>query len=136
MDDRLTAPHPLACPRCGCPDSRVIASRRKSRSEPPQPLPAMQRTRKCESCQKQFRTNETVAEQDLQSTAWRVRIGQRVWTEALPEGEYSGTWTRYEVTVAIDEQVYTLDTRNDMRVADYPCRVTVGAVGITVESGS
>lgn len=127
---------PLSCPRCGCPQSKVIASRRMNRAAEPQPLPALMRTRQCDVCSRQFRTQETHAPVELRSTVWRVRIGDQVFHEPLPEGEYRGLWTRYEVTLVIGEITYTLDSRNDMLAEDYPCRITVSPQGVTLESAT
>lgn len=49
----------LVCPRCGCPESRVIETRKRTRAANPQPLPGVRRTRQCTFCQKQYRTRET-----------------------------------------------------------------------------
>jgi hypothetical protein len=47
---------------------------------------------------------------------------------------FSGLWSQYEVSAEIDGRQLTLHTRNDMRVAQYPCRVIVDRQGIRVES--
>lgn len=131
---------PLSCPRCGCPQSRVIKSRRLNQAGDPEPLPALRRTRQCAHCGKQFATRETIEEIRLESSVWKVTESadgyprKVVEADTLPPGVFAGLWSLYEVSVEIDGRQLTLHTRNDMRVAQYPCRVIVDRQGIRVES--
>lgn len=135
--DTLPRTHPLSCPRCGCPESKVIETRRMDRSSVPQPLGALKRTRRCEHCQKQYRTNETVEEVAMASSVWRCRKGSVVVDASQIEpGEYSGEWTDHVVTVTIEGVEYELDTRNPMRAIRQPCQVEVNGQAIVVESGA
>lgn len=54
------ARHPLACPRCGCPESYVLRTRAWTQGSVAKPLPAKRRTRQCTSCGKQFHTTEAI----------------------------------------------------------------------------
>lgn len=142
MERRSPMPQlqPLSCPRCGCPQSRVIKSRRLNQAGDPEPLPALRRTRECSECRKQFPTRETVEEIRLESSVWKVTESvdgfprKVVDADSLSPGVFSGRWSLYEVSVEIDGRQLTLHTRNDMRVAQYPCRVIVDRQGIRVVS--
>ena len=131
---------PLSCPRCGCPQSRVLKSRRLNQAGDPEPLPALRRTRQCTECGKQFATRETLEEIRLASTVWKICEAvdgfprKVVEFDTLSPGVFSGLWSQYEVSTEIDGRQLTLHTRNDMRVAQYPCRVIVDRQGSRVES--
>jgi hypothetical protein len=85
-------------------------------------------------------TRETIEEIRMTSSVWKITEAvdrfryQAVEFESLPPGEFPGSWTAYEVSVEIDGRVIILHTRNDMRVAEYPCKVIVDRQGIRVES--
>lgn len=143
MERQTTSPtalQPLSCPRCGCPASKVLKSRRMNQSANPEPLPALRRTRLCDHCGKQFSTRETVEEVRMESSVWKVTEAidgyryKAVDVDTLPPGEFPGSWSAYEVSVEISGRLVTLHTRNDMRVSHYPCRVTISRHGIRVES--
>lgn len=127
--------HPLSCPRCGCPESKIIKSERMDQKAEPQPLPGYRRTRRCDLCEKQFRTKEQLEEIDLQSSVWRIRDqAGDVAPDSIDEGTYEGLWTMHEARCKIDGRVVTFHTRNEMRTEDYPCLVVVTHRGIQVES--
>ena len=133
-----TVSHPLACPRCGCPTSSVLETRRMTASrDNPQPLPGIRRKRECTHCGKQFQTRETLEEIGLQSAVWRaLNLSDREWIDpaSLPAGSHHGEWTRHDVELTIGGVQYRLNTRNEMRSEAYPCTVIVTAKGVTVES--
>lgn len=135
-----TQAQPLSCPRCGCPQSRVLKSRRLNQAGDPEPLPALHRTRQCANCGKQFPTRETLEEIRLESSVWKVTESvdgfprKVVEADTLSPGVFAGSWSQYEVSVEIGGRQLTLHTRNDMRVSQYPCRVIVDRQGIRVES--
>lgn len=137
-------PQPLSCPRCGCPETKIIKSQRMNQAVAPEPLPALRRTRRCDRCQKQFRTKEQIEEVNLQSSVWKVtlldeegyrrQIDMTILTEGRWDGEWLGEWTGYEVHCEFDGQQYTLHTRNEMRTEAYPCLVIIGNFAIKVIS--
>ncbi len=140
MEERYNASkYPLSCTRCGCAQSRVIRSQRTSQTRSKDPLPAFSRTRLCDHCGKQFRTRETVVE-DRQTTAWRVTAmhdgkPSPADIEDLPPGEWPGLWSEFEVLVKINGVEYVLNTRNDMPIPHYPCRVVIDERGLRIISG-
>lgn len=133
--EQLLAAYPVSCPRCGCPESSVLKTQRTTQSNPPQPLPVLRRVRKCAHCEKQYRTRETLEEIDLESFVWRARQGKvNHELSEIPDGDYPGEWTRFEVTLTLGDIVWTLDTRSEMRSMSYPCKIHCSRGRITIRS--
>ena len=52
----------------------------------------------------------------------------------LPDGDYQGTWSGYEVRVIVNEQGYRMHTENGIRGLNIPCTVRVRAGVVTVDA--